>query len=171
MLISLCTKNENRDTEAPSPHPLAYRPPMSVHMFRAQISRMHGEDSSTAPDPLDRLFGKSARAPAPKLNRDTRGILTHVVDQTQHVAGMFSGVGQFMAAAIMIPSPDKRTTNLVPQAAAPEGEAAAHSPRLRFFRHDAVCDELVEEEFKRGAASASARASRTSKDAIYYYIF
>jgi hypothetical protein len=132
---------------------------------------MHGEDSSTAPDPLDRLFGKSARAPAPKLNRDTRGILTHVVDQTQHVAGMFSGVGQFMAAAIMIPSPDKRTTNLVPQAAAPEGEAAAHSPRLRFFRHDAVCDELVEEEFKRGAASASARASRTSKDAIYYYIF
>ena len=144
---------------------------MSVHMFRAQISRMHGEDSSTAPDPLDRLFGKSARAPAPKLNRDTRGILTHVVDQTQHVAGMFSGVGQFMAAAIMIPSPGKDITNLVPQAAAPEGEAEAPSPRLRFFRRDAVCDKLVEEEFKSGAASASARAPQTSKDVIYYYIF
>ena len=132
---------------------------------------MHGEDSSTAPDPLDRLFGKSAHAPAPKLNKDTRGILTHVVDQTQQVAGMFSGVGQFMAAAIMIPSPDKSITNLVPQAAAPEGEAEAPSPRLRFFRRDAVCDKLVEEEFKSGAASASARAPQTSKDVIYYYIF
>jgi len=68
---------------------------MSVHMFRAQLSRMHGEDSATAPDPIARLLDHDAEAlPAnnapptrkPCSNaRDTRGILTHVVHQVIYI--------------------------------------------------------------------------------------
>lgn len=149
---------------------------MSVHMFRANISRMHGEDSSTAPDPLDRLFSESTRAPTTLHNKDTRGILTHVVDHTQNVAGVFSGMGEFVAAMIS-QSPARSTAKPNLQAAAPDSEAETSSLRLRFFRLDTVCDKLVEEEFcnkesknanENFAASALARAPQTSRDVIYY---
>lgn len=142
-----------RKPDPPSPHPLAYRPPMSVHMFRARLGRMHGEDSGASPDALDLLLepachdvdaastSQREKDAGSAKAADTRGILTQVVHQTQNVAGVFSGVGDFVSA-IMSQSP--------PTKSASDGDAASEagmrSARLRYFRLDEK-DKLIEEDY------------------------
>ena len=120
---------------------------MSVHMFRARLSRMQGIDKPS-PDALECLMEKNGKdaqaaiarekAEAPAQAADTRGILTHVVHQTQSVAGVFSGMGDFVSAIISQSPPHKSTSN--------GDDAGNRTARLRYFRLDEG-DKLVEEEY------------------------
>ena len=142
---------------------------MSVHMFRAQLSRMNGEKEDT--DPLaqilnDKTLKNSTVAVA--STQDTRGILTRVVHQTQSVAGVFSGMGEFVMD-IMSHSPPPKSNSATAAAAA--ADEALPSARLHFFKVDK--DNLVmEQEYH----SSSARGERTNsartlrpRDVLYVF--
>jgi len=108
---------------------------------------MHGIDKPS-PDALECLLDPTGpdaqaaiareKAGAPAQAADTRGILTHVVHQTQSVAGVFSGMGDFVSA-IMSQSPPQKFNS--------DGDDAGNrTARLRYFRLD-DCNTLVEEEY------------------------
>lgn len=141
---------------------------MSVHMFRAQLSRMNGEKEDM--DPLAHIFNdknhKSSAAPGAEDTRvssaeDTRGILTRVVHQTQSVAGVFSGMGDFVMD-IMIQSPPPKSNS---ETAAASDEAMP-SARLHFFRLDE--DNLVEQEYHSNSASGE-KTNLRSRDVLYVF--
>jgi hypothetical protein len=119
-----------------SPHPLPYRPPMSVQMFRARLDRMQGENEEPM-DPLAGIFIDAKSQASNENVKDTRGILTRVVDQTHSVAGMFTGVGEFVMD-LMSQSPPA-ANNLK------SSESVASPRRLRCYRVEQ--DKLVLEEY------------------------
>ena len=143
---------------------------MSVHMFRARLSRMHGDDSSKpSADMLDILLappriddhtasttqrvstaGNHKETSAPVA--DARGILTHVVHQTQTVAGVFSGVGDFVSAIMSQSPPPKPSSDCKSDGDAAD-EAGMRTARLRYFRLDET-DKLIEEDYDNLPGSA-----------------
>ena len=114
---------------------------------------MHGEDSRASPDALDLLLepacndvyaantSQREKDAGSAKAADSRGILTHVVHQTQSVAGVFSGVGDFVSAIMSQSPPTKAATG-----GDAASEAGMRTARLRYFRLDEK-DKLIEEDY------------------------
>ena len=128
---------------------------------------MHG---SVDPDPLAGLFATD-KPPSLALNteHDSRGILTRVVDQTQHVAGMFTGMGDLMFD-IMSHSPEKAVSGGQQVRGSKAAVPDAPPLRLKFFRLDEKC-KVVEEEYcckDTTKAAKDSAAGATSKEEFFY---